>query len=259
MLRGYYTAASGIVTQEKKLNTYANNISNANTVGYKKDNMIAGVFGEHLAVRMNAYQNVRRHPIGPGVFMQRIDEKYTDYAQGAFDLTNRPMDVAIQGEGFFVISRGDEEYLTRDGQFSLDEEGFLILPGFGRVMGENGEIEIGTSRFHIDAMGNVVRIPEESGPDGEPEHLDRLLVVEPADWDTFDKARDSLFAAAGGYVPVEWENTAILQGRLERSNLNMAEEMTRVIASQRALQSNSQIVRMYDDLADKITTQISRV
>ncbi|MCL2033887.1 MAG: flagellar hook-basal body protein [Oscillospiraceae bacterium] len=260
MLRGYYTAASGIVTQEKKLNTYANNISNSNTAGYKKDNMIAGVFGEHLAVRMNAYQNTRHHAIGPGVYMQRIDEKYTDYTQGTFDFTQRPMDIAIQGEGFFVISRGDEEYLTRDGQFSLDEEGYLILPGFGRVMGEGGEIEIETSRFHVDAMGNVYRIPEESEPDEEPELLDRLLIVAPENWDTLDKARDSLFTVGeDGYAPVEWENTEILQGAVERSNINMAEEMTRVIASQRALQSNSQIVRMYDDLADKITTQISRV
>lgn len=259
MLRGYYTAASGMVTQEKRLNAYANNITNASTVGYKKDNLVSGVFGEHLAIRMNAYQGVPHHPIGPGVYMQVVDEKYTDYEQGAFELTQRPMDLAIAGEGFFVIQKDDGEYLTRDGQFSLDDEGYLVLPGFGRVLGENGELEIGTSGFSVDKQGNVYVLPFDAEPEDEPELLDRLLIAEPDNAETFDKAQDSLYAAADGYTPVDWSVTAILQGTLERSNVNMAEEMTRVMSSQRALQSCSQIVKMYDDMADKITTQISRV
>lgn len=259
MLRGYYTAASGMVTQEKKLNTFANNISNASTAGYKKDSLVSGVFGEHLAVRMNAYQNVPHHPIGPGVFMQIIDEKYTDYEQGAFEQTDRPMDIAVAGEGYFVIGKDDGgEYLTRDGQFSLDEEGYLVLPGFGRVIGENGEINIGTSNFSVDRQGYIYVTPFDAEPDDEPELLDRLLIVEPTDYETFDKADDKLFTT-DDYEQVTFEATSIFQGRLERSNVNMAEEMTRVIASQRSLQTCSQIVKMYDDLADKINTQISRI
>lgn len=258
MLRGYYTAASGIVTQEKRLNTYSNNIVNASTVGYKKDNLISGVFGEHLAVRMNAYQNAVHNPIGPGVFMQRIDEKYTDYMQGTFDFTQRPMDIAVQGEGFFVIQKQDGEYLTRDGQFSLDDEGYLILPGFGRVLGENGEIEIGVSSFGVDGDGNIYVTPFDAEPDDEPELLDRLLIVSPQDPEDIEKADDSLYTTSA-YTVVDGANTEILQGTLERANVNMAEEMTRVIASQRSLQSCSQIVKMYDELAEKITSQISRV
>lgn len=261
MLRGYYTAASGMVTQEKRLNTYANNITNASTVGYKKDNLVSGDFGEHLAIRMNAYQGVPYHPIGQGVFMQIVDEKYTDYQQGAFESTQRPMDFAIAGDGFFVIQKDDGEYLSRDGQFSLDEEGYLVLPGFGRVMGESGELEIGTSTFSVDEHGYVYVTPFDAEPEDEPELLDRLLIVNPDSFETidFDKAQDSLYSVPGGYTPVDWTGTAVLQGTLERSNVNMAEEMTRVMASQRALQSCSQIVKMYDDMADKITTQISRV
>lgn len=259
MLRGYYTAASGMMTQEKKLNTFANNISNASTAGYKKDSMISGVFGEHLAIRMNAYQGVPQNPIGPGVHMQIINEKYTDYQQGAFEQTDRPMDMAIAGAGYFVIGKEDgEEFLTRDGQFSLDAEGYLELPGYGRVLGENGEINIGVSEFGVDAQGNVYVVPFDAEPDDEPELLDRILIVEPTDYETFDKASDKLFAA-DDYEEVDFSATRIMQGRVERSNVNMAEEMTRVIASQRALQSCSQIVKMYDDLSDKINTQISRV
>lgn len=258
MLRGYYTAASGIVTQEKRLNAYANNITNVSTAGYKKDNMVSGVFGEHLAVRMNAYQNMPHNPIGPGVFMQVIDEKYTDYSQGTFEFTQRPMDLAIQGDGFFVIGKEDGEYLTRDGQFSLDDEGFLILPGFGRVMGENGELQIGTSSFTVDGGGYIWVYPPDMEEGDEPIQLDRFLIVNPDEDTLIDKAQDSLYFSES-YSAVSFDATRILQGNLERSNVNMAEEMTRVMASQRALQSCSQIVRMYDDLADKITQQVARV
>lgn len=259
MLRGYYTAASGMLTQQKRLDTYANNISNASTVGYKKDEMISGVFGEHLAVRMNAYQNTPHHAIGSGVFMQVIDEKFTDFSQGAFEETQRPMDLAIQGEGYFVIGKEDGEYLTRDGQFSLDEEGYLVLPDFGRVLGENGELQIGTSSFGVDADGNVFVMPFDAEPEDEPELLDKLLIVFPDDPEDLDKTTDSLFGTAAGYTAVDGANTEILQGVLERSNVNMSEEMTRIISSQRSMQSCSQIVKMYDELADKITTQISRI
>lgn len=258
MLRGYYTAASGIVTQEKKLNTYSNNIANVSTVGYKKDSMISGDFGEHLAVRMNAYQSGTTHEIGNGVFMQVIDEKYTDYTQGAFENTQRPMDMCIAGEGFFSIQKDDGEYLTRDGQFSLDDAGYLTLPGFGRVLGQNGEIEIGSSTFSVDRQGNVYVLPFDAAEGDEPDMIDTLKIVVPDDMNALDKAQDGLYWAESS-TQVDFSNTQVLQGTLERSNVNMSEEMTRVISSQRALQTCSQIVKMYDDLAERITTQISRV
>lgn len=261
MLRGYYTAASGIITQEKKLNTYSNNIANVSTVGYKKDDMISGDFGEHLTVRMNSYQTKNVHAIGRGVFMQVIDEKYTDYTQGAFEDTQRPMDICIAGDGFFTIQKDDGEYLTRDGQFSLDEEGYLVLPGFGRVLGQNGEIQIGTSSFSVDEQGNIYVLPFDAEEGDEADLIDTLRIVMPDDMydeTRFDKAQDGLYWA-DGVTEVDYSNTQILQGILEKSNVNMSEEMTNVLASQRALQSCSQIVKMYDELAEKITTQVSRV
>lgn len=258
MLRGYYTAASGIVTQEKRLNAYANNITNASTVGYKKDNLVSGVFGEQLSVRMNAYQSAAHNPVGQAVYMQVIDEKYTDYEQGGFEFTQRPMDLAVQGEGFFVVSNENGEYLTRDGQFSLDEEGYLILPGFGRVQGENGPIQIGTSFMSVDRMGNVYTFPPDAEEEAEATLVDTLRIAVPADITTLDKADNGLYTA-DGYTAVSGADTAVLSGALERSNVNMAEEMTRVIASQRSLQTCSQIVKMYDEMADKITSQVSRV
>lgn len=256
MIRGYYTAASGLVTQEKKLNNVANNLANASTVGYKRENIVMGTFGEHLSIRRNAYQNAGYAGIGPSVYMQVVDGKYTDHAQGGFEETTRPLDMSIMGDGYFVIATPEgEELLSRDGQFSLDEEGYLILPGFGRVQGEGGDIQAGVSQIAVDQFGNIAVEDEE----GEFQQIDRLLVAIPDDPATLEKYDNSLFIA-DGFSDAEGEaRGAVRQYWLERSNVNMSDEMTKLLESQRALQSCSQIVKMYDEMAEQIATRISRV
>jgi flagellar basal-body rod protein FlgG len=258
MIRGYYTAASGIVTQEKKLNTYANNIANVSTAGYKKDNLVEGTFGEHMAVRMNAYQNRATVDIGRGVYMQTVVDEYTDHIQGAFTETGRPMDFAIQGDGFFVVADEEgNEYLTRDGQFSLDDEGYLVLPGYGRVQGDAGDIEIGTSEFQVDRNGVVSTFDE----DGESTEIDRLSIALVDDYDAMQKAANGMFVSDDYGLMGEEGNigTAVFQGRVEASNVGMVEEMSRMLSTQRSLQSCSQIVKMYDELSDQMNTRISRI
>lgn len=262
MVRGFYTAASGMVTQEKKLNAYANNMANVSTAGYKKDNLISGTFGEHLAVRMNTYNVSPLHRIGDGVFGQTVDSEYNDWSQGDLLQTDRTLDIAIQGEGFFIIDFMGEELLTRNGQFALDDEGCLILPGFGRVQGEGGDISIGTSFFQVDSQGVVYRLPEdpEEDPEEEPEEIDRLRIAIPDDYAEMKKTASGLFSV-GGYteLPEDGGATRIMQGVLEGSNVNLAEEMTRMMASQRGLQSASQIIKMYDEMTDKAYNTISRI
>lgn len=260
MFRGYYTASSGIVTQEKKLNIYANNLSNSNTSGYKKDDVVSGTFGEHLAVRMDKYQGSAANEIGRGIFMQTITAEYTDYTQGGLEETGRPMDMALLGDGYFVVTDDEgNEYLTRDGQFSLDEEGYLVLPGIGRVQGENGDILIGTSDFDVFADGRIYLHPAYGEEEEEGVDLDRLLLVIPGEDAVMKKALNGLFStddygpAGAGAVP------RVAQKHVERSNVNVAQEMSRVIASQRGLQSCSQIVKMYDELSDQSNTRIARV
>lgn len=265
MIRGYYTAASGLISQQKRLNSVSNNLANVSTTGYKRSDLVFGTFGDHITKRMNAYQRGADANIGPGTFMQVVDEKFTTYEQGGFEATSRPMDMAIMGEGFFVVTADDgTERLTRDGQFSLDAEGFLVLPGYGRVQGQDGDIEIGQSEFSVDSLGNIYIMDE----DGEEEEIGRLSIAIPDDNDytALEKYRDGLYVGEN-YTIFDVDNVdedtpvpfAIRQEQLERSNVNMSDEMTNMIASQRALQSCSQIVKMYDDMADRISTQVSRV
>lgn len=260
MIRGFYTAASGIISQEKKLNTYANNIANASTAGYKKDDLVAGTFGEHIAIRMNAYKRQGvHHELGGGVFMQVIDEKYTDYTQGAFQETQRPFDFALQGDGYFVVEDGEgNQLLTRDGQFGLDEDGNLILPGFGRVQGEGGDITLDSSDFYVSPDGTIYMYPEDQGDEGE--EVDRLMVVIPTDYATMEKTPAGLFTTdSTAEVDMETGATVVRQGVIERSNVDMSQEMTRIIASQRGLQSAGQLVRMYDEMNAKANDQLGRL
>ncbi len=258
MVRGYYTAASGIVTQEKKLNTYANNIANVATAGYKKDALIVSTFGEHLATRMDTYRRTQLHEKGRGVFMTTVDTEYVDFEQGPMQTTMRPLDMAIQGPGFFVVNAADgNQYLSRSGEFALDAEGYLILEGYGRIQGESGDIQLGTSSILVDRNGNIYL--EAQGPDEEPEQIDRLAIAVPNDYTNFYKLENGMFLGDDFTLMEENTGTVILQNTIEKSNVNMAEEMSRIIASQRALQSSSQIVRMYDEINQKANDQIGRV
>jgi flagellar basal-body rod protein FlgG len=259
MLRGFYTAASGIRTHEKALNTTANNIANANTSAYKKDHLILGTFGEHLTLRMDRYQNVVGPPIGNEVYMQVVNDKYTIHQQGGFEQTTRPLDMSIMGDGMFVIGTEEGEFLTRDGQFSIDEEGFLVLPGFGRVQGVDGDIDLGgVSDITVDGFG-VITAPTIDGEAGEVDELGQLLIAIPEDYAALVKEPSGLYSGASTPAPEDGGDYFVRQFHLERSNVNMAEEMTAMIANQRSLQSCSQIVKMFDQMAETINTRISNV
>jgi flagellar basal-body rod protein FlgG len=191
--------------------------------------------------------------------MQIADEKYTTHQQGGFELTTRPLDFSIAGDGMFVIGTADGDLLTRDGQFSIDEEGFLVLPGFGRVQGTDGDIDLGgISDITVDGFGNITT-PAIDGEPGEVEELGRLQIAIPEDYAALVKEPSGLYSGAYAEAPEEGGDYFVRQFHLERSNVNMAVEMTDMISNQRALQSCSQIVKMYDEMAESINSRISRM
>ena len=259
MIRGFYTASSGMITQEKKLNAYANNIANANTIGYKKDDLVSGTFGEHIAVRLNSYSRQSTQvDLGPSVYMQTVVDKYVNHNQGSFKDTFRTFDLAVQGDGYFVVQDAEgNDLLTRNGQFGLDDEGYLVLPGVGRVQGEGGDIAIETAAFGVDRNGVMYTYPEEDGE--EPNEFDRLLVVIPTDFAAMEKTANGLFASEGYTQMEDNGDTLVRQGTLEASNVDLSEEMTRIIASQRGLQSASQLVRMYDEMNTKANDTLAKL
>ncbi len=253
MVRGFYSAAAGVFTQQKAMNVVSNNIANATTAGYKSQSTVESSFGEHLVSRMSELDHVASNNIGPGAFMTINSSEYTDYSQGNFESTGRAVDMAISGQGFFLVE--SETYgpvLTRNGQFEIDEEGDLYLPGVGKVLNDGEDtINFENSNFTVSPTG-VISV------DGEEE--DALYIAVPDEDVVLKSVGNGVFQAEDeSYDQAETENYYVMQGTIEKSNINMAQEMSKIIAGQNHYQSCTQIIKMYDSINDLTVNQIGRI
>lgn len=242
MFQGFYDLASNMITQNRNLNIISNNMSNVSTPGYKMDRMMESTFRDEILYR---YDQNGKTEVGPVSHMNVADERVTDYTEGGIRETGYPLDVGLTGDGFFVIETENGEVYTRNGSFNLNNQGYLILPGMGRVMGTNGPIQVDTDDLTIDTQGRVT-----SAADGR--YFGTLDIVDFADYGQLTKVTGGVFQAAED--PVAARNTVVTQKYLEDSNVNLAEQMTAMMSSQRVLQGSAQILRMYDQMISRSTT-----
>lgn len=243
MFQGYYDLASNMITQNRNLNIISNNMTNISTPGYKMDRMMESTFRDELIYR---YDKEGKTPVGVVSHMDVADERVTDYTEGGIRETGYPLDVGLTGNGFFVIQTANGVQYTRNGSFNLDNDGYLILPGFGRVEGTNGPIRVTTDSLAIDTRGRIT--DEDSG-----QYFGTLRIVDFADYNQLTKVTGGMFVAAA-QPQAAGNATTVTQSFLEDSNVSMAEEMTRMMSSQRVLQSSAQILRMYDQMISRVTT-----
>ena len=249
MSRGLFTLTSGMLTQQYKVNIYSNNLANMNTAGYKREQPVTSTFGELYLSRLRQDGIVENAVgIGPTNLIRITEDNNTIHSQGVFDETNGAFDFAIVGAGFFAVDNGNNTLYTRNGSFMLDQEGYLIFSNKGRVQGENGDIYIGTDKYTFTEDGNIY-------VDGE--QIDRLLIYDFDDYNNIDKADEGMYTANVQANIVE--NPTILKGSIERSNVDLTEEMTQIMASQRALQNNGQALKIYDLVMDMASNQIGKV
>ena len=162
MVRGLYTAYTGMLNQQRRMDVTTNNLANASTVGFKKEGSTSQAFDECLTIKINdASENYIRRGIGNMSLGVKIGETYTNYGQGSFRETGEAFDLAISGDGFFNISyknkNGQESIMyTRDGSFTLTKEGYLVTKDGDFVQGENGPVILPTdAEITIDALGNI--------------------------------------------------------------------------------------------------------
>ncbi|HJD45340.1 MAG TPA: flagellar hook-basal body protein [Candidatus Mediterraneibacter norfolkensis] len=246
MFQGFYRLTSGMLTQSRNLDVISNNMSNVTTPGFKEDRFIISDFQSELLLRTGNKVKAGTTVIGDKSMITAGDGTVTDYSQGTFSTTDSALDFAISGNGFFPVQTDDGTVYTRDGSFSLDDEGYLTLPGVGRVLGENGPIYLGTDRVTADSQGRIY--DEQSDA-----LLGQLMVVDFQDYDQLLKGEGNIFTSAGNAVQTDAQ---ISWRTLENSNADPVEQMTRMMASQRALQSSAQIMRIYDQLISQMTTNL---
>lgn len=253
MVRGFYAAAAGVFSGQKSLNVISNNIANATTAGYKSQSTMESSFGEHLVSRLSELDGVASNNIGPGSFITINNSEYTDFMQGSLESTGRSVDMAIHGEGFFLVE--SEKYgqvLTRNGQFEIDEEGDLYLPGVGKVLNDGEDtIHLENSNFTVSPSGTI-RI------DGQ--EADALYIAVKNEDTVLKSVGNGVFQSEeGDFEQAEPETYAVMQGNIEKSNINMAQEMSKIIAGQNHYQSCTQILKMYDKINEITVNQIGRI
>ena len=252
MVRGLYAAAAGIFTQQKAFNTTSNNIANSTTSGFKAQNTIESSFGEHVVNRMSSLGSIAQPNIGTGAFMTVNSDTYTDFTQGNLEDTGRSVDMALNGKGFFLVeSETLGQVVTRNGQFELNADGELILPGVGKVLNDGGStITLDGSNFAVSGNG-VISI----GGD----EVDMLAVVIPDGEGVQMKSVGNGAYQSDNYTQAEEGTYQVLQGKLEVSNVNMAQEMSKLIAGQNHYSSCAQIIKMYDKINEITVNQVGKI
>lgn len=265
MLRGLYTAWSGLVNEQNRMDVMTNNLANASTVGFKKEGSTSQSFDDVLTVKIKdasvGLSTVQRMGIrNPGV---KIGENYTDYSQGSFRDTGNTYDLALEGSGFFALDyknkSGDIKQLyTRSGQFALNEQGYLV--------NQDGDFLLDTRNRHIrmDPLKDT-EISADGRITQDGVEIAQIQIADFQDYNYLQKYGETYFVPledAELISPVRGENvvnTKIRSGYLEMSNVQIVSEMVNLIAISRAYEANQKLVQTYDDSLEIAVTQLGRI
>lgn len=251
MSRGFYTLASGMITQEKNLNVISNNMGNTMTAGFKRDFMTSTTFKEQMLIRTGHNNKQDKAQLAMSATMRIADETVTNYSQGSIQQTDRVFDFSIIGDGFFTVQtlNGDIIY-TRNGSFTLDNDGYLYLQGFGRVIGEDGPILLNSDKFTVNQRGTII---DEFGIE------QTFLITDFEDYSLLKKAGDGIIYSQLDGNEIASNNSVIKWQALESSNVDTQSEMISMITAQRNIQNASQAIKAQDQIMGKAVNEIGRV
>ena len=258
MVKGLYTAYTGLINEQNRMDVMTNNLANASTVGYKKEGTTSQSFNDLLTVKLrdssiglgNAQKIGTRNP---GV---KIGENYTDYSQGSFRSTGNTYDLALAGEGFFAIEftnkAGETSTMyTRAGQFTLNKDGYLVTQEGDYVLDtENKRIKLDTL---LDSTINTDGTISQEGV-----NIAQIQVADFADYDYLEKYGETYYKPIEGAELISADAT-INSGYLEMSNVQIVSEMVNMISITRAYESNQKLVQTYDDTLQIAVSDLGRV
>lgn len=264
MVKGLYTAFTGMVNEQKRLDVLSNNLANADTNGYKKEGTTSQTFADELAIRIKdtSYYGMPKN-LGVMSMGVHIGETYTDYSQGNYKITDNQTDFAINGNGFFAISYTDKAgntsvKYTRDGAFIVNTQGYLVTKDGDFVLNQNGATNSDpNSRIQVNP-----NLPIKVTGDGNIYQNDVLVgnigLVDFADYNYIAKFGENMYDIVDGATLIESEAT-IDQGCLEASNVNVISEMVNMITISRAYQAGQKVINAVDETLDKAVNQVGRV
>jgi len=243
MIKGLYHAAAGMLPRMNQQETVGNNLANVNTTGFKADHRFFQTELNNTIIQSGQYGEIQE-------FSEDEVSLVTDFSQGSLSETRNPLDIAINGDGFFVLETGDINSFTRNGNFMVNAEGELVNSRDYKVLGENGPITIVGREVVISADGSVV-------VDGVL--IDKIKIVD------FEEPYDLRRNGFGYFIPtvnfeeIDSENMTIKQGFLENSNVDPIAEMVRMIELNRNYESCQKAIHAQDTSLGLAVNQIAGV
>ena len=258
MLRGLYTAWSGLVNEQNRMDVLTNNLANVSTVGFKKEGSTSQSFNDVLTLKIKdasvGLANVQRTGIrNPGV---KIGENYTDFSQGSFRETGNTFDMALSGDGFFAVEftnkAGETSTMfTRAGQFTLNKEGYLVT--------QDGDylLDVQNKRIRLDTLKDAdITVAGRISQDGRV--IAQIQVADFEDYDYLEKYGETYYRPLEGARQIAG-TAGIYSGYLEMSNVQTVSEMVNLITISRAYESNQKIMQTYDDSLEIAVSQLGRL
>lgn len=235
---GFYAAVSGGMAQEKRLEVLTNNLANINTDGYKKD-----------VLSFRSFLSEARSARGE-TDLVGISDFRTDFTQGKIVKTGNTFDLALSGNGFFEITTAQGVRYTRQGSFTLNAANQLVTSDGDPVSGSGGPLVIDGAHVTVGSDGEVT-VDESS--------VGQVKVVSFADTTKLAKVGAGLFINNGGPANLKEDpNMGVQQGYLEKSNVNMIEEMLQLIEVSRSYESYQKVIQSMDDASKAIVTELGR-
>ncbi|MCM1027630.1 MAG: flagellar hook-basal body protein [Roseburia sp.] len=258
MVKGLYTAYTGMINEQHRMDTMTNNLANVSTVGFKKEGATSQSFDNILAVKIKdqsiGVTNVQK--LGwnnPGV---KIGENYTDFTQGSFRITDNTYDLALAGEGFFAIEftnkAGETSTMyTRAGQFTLTREGYLVTEDGDYVLDtQSRRIQLDTlTDAKIDNAGRIIQ---------NDRTVAQIQVTDFENYDYLEKYGETYYRPVEGARTIP-ANAEVKSGYLEMANVQVVSEMVNLIAITRAYESNQKVIQTFDDTLEIASTQLGRI
>ncbi len=235
MNKGTYIALSGAILKGKQMEVIAQNIANSSTSGFKKDRIS---FKDYVIPVDN---NPGSRP--DGRVMTELSAIVTDFSEGTIARTGNPLDVAINGKGFFALE-GDK--YTRNGSFQVDSEGYLVSRDGLKVLGDGGPISVQGSHIDISSSGEVIVDDVSAGI---------LQIVDFPDKGALSKLSGGLFASKKAGEEV---NPGVSQGYIEGSNVNVIREMIEMLKVHREFESYQKMIQAFDEAVSKTINGMGR-
>ena len=266
MVKGLYTAHTGMVNEMKRLDILANNLANADTTAYKKEGTTSRTFADEMSLRIKDSSNmVIPKKLGDITYGVHLGQVYTDYSTGNFKVTDNTTDFAIEGNGFFAVAFTDKQGNTsvmysRDGAFTVNKEGYLLTKDGDYVLnatgamngdpGQNNYIRLDPNASNtVNKLGNVMQNNQIVGTIG---------MVDVDYYDYLEIYGENLYNLLQGGNRIATDAN-IEQGTLETSNVNVVNEMVNMITIQRAYEAGQKVITSIDGTLDRAVNNVGKV